>query len=159
MSWTKRQFVTAAFEEVGLAAYVFDLTPEQLQSALRRLDSMMAQWNYKGIRIGYPIPGSPEDSDIDTETAVPDSANDAILTNLALRIAPSYGKTPSIDTKASAKMGYDLLLSLAAMPMEMQMPSTMPLGAGNRSWSIDQPFCTPPVDPLLAGQDSAIDFT
>ena len=40
MGWTKRQFVTQAFEEIGLASYVFDLTPEQLQSALRRLDAM-----------------------------------------------------------------------------------------------------------------------
>mgnify|MGYP003525752305 CR=1 FL=1 len=55
MGWTKRQFVTQAFEEIGLAAYVFDLTPEQLQSALRRLDSMMASWNAKGIRLGYQI--------------------------------------------------------------------------------------------------------
>ena len=48
MGWTKRQFVAQAFEEIGLASYVFDLTPEQLQSALRRLDTMMAAWNALG---------------------------------------------------------------------------------------------------------------
>ena len=56
MGWTKRQFIEQAFEEIGLAAYVFDLTPEQLQSALRRLDAMMAGWNTNGIRIGWPMP-------------------------------------------------------------------------------------------------------
>jgi hypothetical protein len=45
MGWTKRQFITQAFEEIGLAAYVFDLTTEQLQSALRRMDAMVAGWN------------------------------------------------------------------------------------------------------------------
>jgi len=64
MSWTKRQFITQAFEEIGLAAYVFDLTAEQLDSALRRMDSMVAGWNANGVRIGYPLPGSPEDSDL-----------------------------------------------------------------------------------------------
>ena len=55
MSWTKRQFINAALEEIGLASYVFDIQPEELESALRRLDAMMADWNAKGIRIGYPL--------------------------------------------------------------------------------------------------------
>ena len=40
MGWTKRQFVTQAFEEIGLAAYVFDLQPQQLDSALRKLNAV-----------------------------------------------------------------------------------------------------------------------
>jgi hypothetical protein len=48
VGYTKRQFVTSAFEEIGLADYVFDLQPEQLEGALRRLDSMMAEWNAAG---------------------------------------------------------------------------------------------------------------
>jgi hypothetical protein len=87
MGYTKRQFVTSAFEEIGLADYVFDLQPEQLEAALRRLDSMMAEWNAAGIRLGYAMPSSPQDSDLDTETNVPDSAWEAIITNLAIRIA------------------------------------------------------------------------
>jgi hypothetical protein len=67
VSYTKRQFITAAFEEIGLASYVFDLQPQDLQTALRRLDAMMAEWNGKGLRLAYPIPLSPEDSDLDTE--------------------------------------------------------------------------------------------
>lgn len=158
MGWTKRQFVTQAFEEIGLAAYVFDLTPEQLESALRRLDTMLATWNAKGIRLGYPLPSSPQDSSLDEQTGVPDSANEAIYVNLAIRLAPSFGKTPSVDTKATAKATYDGLLSLAAMPMEMQMPSSLPVGAGNKPWNIDQPFVNPPVDPVLAGKDGPLEF-
>lgn len=158
MGWTKRQFVTQAFEEIGLAAYVFDLNPEQLDSALRRLDTMLASWNAKGIRLGYPLPSSPQDSSLDEQTLVPDSANEAIYTNLAIRLAPGFGKTPSVDTKATAKASYDVLLSLAAMPTEMQMPSTLPVGAGNKPWNIDQPFVNRPVDPVLAGRDDPLEF-
>ena len=75
MSWTKRQFITQAFEEIGLAAYVFDLTPDQLDSALRRMDAMVAGWNANGVRINYPLPNNPEDSDIDQPSGVPDFAN------------------------------------------------------------------------------------
>jgi hypothetical protein len=159
MGWTKRQFVTQAFEEIGLAAYVFDLSPEQLQSALRRLDSMMASWNAKGIRLGYPIPSSPDNSSLDEETNVPDSANEAIYTNLSTRIAPGYGKTVSEQTKATAKDAYNTLMSLAAMPPQQQMPGTMPAGAGNKPWRVyDDPFLRAPVDPILAGEDGPIEF-
>ena len=158
MGWTKRQFVLQAFEEIGLASYVYDLTPEQLNSALFKLDAMMGTWNGKGIRIGYPLPTSPNNSTLDTQTNVPDAANEAIYTNLATRIAGGYGKTVSADTKATARAGYEVLMSRAAKPMEMQMPGSMPAGAGNKPWAVDNPFLDPPVDPLLAGQDSAIDF-
>ncbi len=159
MGWTKRQFVTQAFEEVGLAAYVFDLTPAQLQSALNRLDSMMASWNAKGIRLGYPIASNPQNSDLDEETNVPDSANEAIYLNLGIRIAPGFGKTVAPETKAAAKMAYDVLLSRAAVPPEQQFPGTMPSGAGNKPWRVyNDPFFHRPVDPLLAGEDGPIEF-
>ncbi|MFN9801061.1 MAG: packaged DNA stabilization gp4 family protein, partial [Bacteroidota bacterium] len=84
MSYTRRQFVEAAFEEMGMAAYTFDITPQMMESAARRLDAMMATWNARGIRIGFPLPLSPQDTDLDTETGVPDAANEAIIANLAI---------------------------------------------------------------------------
>lgn len=156
MSYTKRQFVTAALEELGLASYVYDLQPEQLESAMRRLDGMMAEWNGKGIRLGYPIPGSPENSALDSETDVPDSANEAVISNLAIRLAPSYGKQVMMQTMVTAKNALNVILSRATMPMEMQMPATMPSGAGNKN--LDRPFMPVPTDPLLAGQDGPIEF-
>lgn len=159
MGWTKRQFVTQAFEEIGLAAYVFDLTPEQLESARRRLDAMMASWNAKGIRLGYPIPSSPQDGNLDAETGVPDAANEAIYLNLGIRLAPSFGKVVSTETKAAAKMAYDTLLSRAALPPQQQLPGSMPSGAGNKPWRVyDDPFLRPPTDPLLAGEDGPFEF-
>jgi len=159
MGYSKRQFVEAAFEEIGLAAYAFDLQPDQLESALRRLDSMMADWNGKGIRLAYPLPGSPEDSDISAESEVPDSANEAIITNLAVKIAPSYGKQLMPETKIAARNAYQTLLSRAVMPQEKQFPGTLPLGQGNKPWRVyDDEFARPPVDHVLAGQDGPIEF-
>jgi hypothetical protein len=159
MSWTKRQFVAAAFDEIGLASYAFDLTPEQLQSALRRLDALVAAWNALGIRLGYPLPSSTQDSDLDEQTNVPDSSIEALYTNLAIKLAPSYGKQVAIETKVTAKESYNTLLSRAALPMLQQLPSTMPSGAGNKPWrTYDNPFLARPVDPVLAGQDGQIEF-
>ena len=159
MGYSKRQFVAAAFEEIGLASYAFDLQPQQFESALRRLDAMMASWNTLGIRLGYPLPSSPQFSDLDAPSEVPDSANEAIITNLAVKIAPGYGKQVMPDTKATAKETYNTLLSRAAAPLEQQLPGTMPSGAGNKPWRVyDDPFLRPPVDPVLAGQDGPIEF-
>jgi len=160
MGWKKRDFVTQAFEEIGYASYIYDAMPEQLESVLLSLDAMMATWNAKGIRVGYPISSSPSGADLDQETNVPDAANEAIYTNLAKRIAPRFGKMLSQETKQAAKEGYDALLIKTAMPMEMQLPNTMPAGAGSRTWRTNNgPFLKTPVDPLLAGQDDDIEFT
>ncbi len=159
MGYSKRQFLTAAFTEIGLASYVFDLQPEDLESAIRRLDSMIADWNGKGIRLGYPLPGSPQDSDLDAESQVPDSANEAIITNLAMRLAPSYGKQVSALTLVTAKNAYNTLLSRATLPYEQQMPGTMPSGAGNKPWRVyDNPFLAPPVNPVLTGPEGPLEF-
>jgi hypothetical protein len=157
MGYSKQQFVTAAFEEIGMASYVFDLAPQDLQSALRRLDAMMAEWNAKGIRLAYPLPGSPQDASLTEPSNVPDSANEAIITNLAMRLSPSFGKIPSPMTLSTAKAGYNTLLSRAAMPGEQQLPGTMPAGAGWKTWRWGRgPFVDAPKDPVAVGGDSKL---
>jgi len=159
MGYSKRQFIQAAFEEIGLASSAFDMQPDQIESALRRLDSMLAEWNGKGIRLGYPLPNSPQYSDIDAQSEVPDSAYEAIITNLAIRIAPSYGREVMQDTRISAKNSYNVLLQRAVMPNPQQFPDTLPVGAGNKPWGIaGNPFMQSPTEGILAGQDGELEF-
>lgn len=155
MSYTKRQLVEAALAEIGLATYAFDLMPEQRELALRRLDSMMAEWNARGLRLGYPVPDNPADSDIDVNSNIPDAAWEAVITNLAIKIAPAYGKQVSIDTKTTARHALNTILGRAAVPPEMKLPA-MPSGAGNKT--IDDPFLSVPGSDLVAGPDATLDF-
>jgi hypothetical protein len=111
---TKRELILSAFSELGLAAYAFDLQPEQLQEALRRLDAMLATWAGKGIRIGYA--GGNGMGEIDTESTIPAWAQDAVTLGLAIRIAPAYGKTPSIDTKANFRDALQIVLGKCVRP-------------------------------------------
>ncbi len=160
MGWTKREFITQAFEELGLAAYVFDLTADQLDSALRRLDAMVGGWSANGVRIGYPLPNSPGASDISVESGVPDYANEAIYVNLAVRLAPAYGKIVSPELKALADMTYNNLVNQTALPtIERQLPNTMPRGAGVKPWrNFNNPFVYSPADSIDAGSDAQIQF-
>jgi hypothetical protein len=155
--WTKRQIIEQAFEEIGLASYVFDITADQLQSALRRLDLMVASWQARNIQIGYPLPASPENSNIDEEIQTSLNNNEALVLNLAVRLAPAYGKSLSPDTKATAKLLYDQLLIEAAMPYEQQFMRTLPLGAGFKR--TDQVFVNvPDLNPLIVENNDQMLF-
>jgi hypothetical protein len=155
--WTKRQIIEQALEEIGLASYIFDITADQLQSALRRLDLMVASWQARNIQIGYPLPASPGNSNIDEQIQTSLNNNEALVLNLAVRLAPAYGKSLSPDTKATAKLLYDQLLIEAAMPYEQQFPSTLPLGAGFKS--TDQIFTNPPdLNPLIVENNDQMLF-
>lgn len=154
MSWTKRQLVVQAFEQIGLASYVFDLPAEQLASSLRQLDAMLAVWNARGLRLGYPLPSTAGGSTLDESSNIPDSAIEAVVSNLALRLAPGVGKTVSPELKIVAKQGYDVLLARAAIPPEIQMPVGTPAGAGNKG----QTALNDPDSNLAAGADSELEF-
>ncbi len=158
MSWTKRQFVMQAFEEIGYASYTYDLQPEQLQAGLRRLEALIATWNGRGIRLGYPLSSNPDDAELDVSSNVPDSANEAIYTNLAIRIAPIVGKEIKKETSMAARSSYMELLSRFTKPQEQQLPNTMPAGAGNKPWRQDNPFLPGPEDQIDAGGDGPIQF-
>lgn len=160
MPRTKRQIVEGAFEEIGLASYDFDLQPQEMESALQRLDAMVATWNGKGIRLGYSLPSEPGNSDQDQDLSVPDAAVEALIYNLAIRLAPGYGKTVSPDTKMIAASAYNQLIAQSVKPVEMQInPDFVPAGAGNKTWRfVDDPFLRKPQETLDAGPDSILDL-
>lgn len=159
MSWTKQELIEQAFSEIGLAPYVFDASAEQYQDALRMMDSMIAMWDGRGIKLRYPMPLTPSDSSLSSITDIPDWANEAVYTNLAIKLAPSYGKIVSASTIVTAKNSYQLVLSRFSMPNEMQLPSTMPSGAGNKPWrTTNDPFLTGPTNNINLGSDSILEF-
>lgn len=147
---TKRELVLGAFEEIGLASYVFDITPDELQAALRRMDQLMATWNSKGIRIGYSMGGG-----LDADCGLSDEAELPVLLNLGIALAPQYGKQISQDTRISARQAYDALLAKAIDMPQMQQSPLTPRGAGyKRRWNI----FNHPIDPIDTGKDGELEF-
>lgn len=159
MSYTKKEIIEEAFTEIGLANYNFDLQSEQMQSALKRLDSMMATWNSKGIRIGYPLVDAPSNSNLNDDTDLRASAIEAVYLNLAVRLAPMLGKQLSMDTKKNANSAYKDLLRETSETIEMDY-NTLPRGAGQKPWRYENSVFLPKKQQKLqAGNDSEIDFT
>lgn len=134
MAWTKQQLVEQAYGELALASFTYDLDADMLESALRSLDTMMAEWAELGISIGYLLPSTPEDSNIGDDSGIPYSAGAAVWTNLALRRAAAHGKQLTPQTIATATSGYSRLLGVAVTPTCGQCSGLPRIGAGNKPW-------------------------
>lgn len=152
--WTKADLIQQAFSEIGLSSYSFNTAPEDFDTALRTLDSMMATWDSRGFRLGYALPSSPAESNVADESGLPDTAHEAVYLNLAIRIAPSFGKMVSPDTRSAAKQAYDAMLATFTFPPE-QASRSMVSGAGNRHrYGSGRTFIPASTDGLNIGPDA-----
>lgn len=150
MSWTKRQFILSAFEEIGIGSYNFDLSPEMMEMGRKRLDAMMATWNAKGMRLAYSIPSGADDGDLDEDSNVPDSANEAVYLNLAIRLAPAFGKQIAPEMKQEAFKAFNVAMAKNMTIQERQGSQTIPAGAGNKWRRFYSPY-------LLKAEDNPSD--
>lgn len=160
MAWTKRVLVNMAFEELAKASYVYDLTADEIQSALLRMDSMMATWEGFGIRVGYAMTLDPLAADPDQDSGLPQIANQAVFMNLAVNMAASIGKNLPQSTIALAKQGFDALQNWCmSNPPQMQYRGNLPIGAGwKRRDACGGPFVSPPQDLLTTGPDGLLEM-
>lgn len=151
--WSKRDVITQAFSEIGKGASDFDLQPEDLQTGLRKLDAMMATWGGAlGVRIGFS--GGDGKGDLGEDTEVPDWSYEALYLNLALRLCPDYGKTPSPITVTNAKAALDAVRGRTVQPATRRISGYA--GAGNSAWGARSlPQEEMPVD---TGPDNTLTF-
>lgn len=133
MPITKRQIVDAAYEELAMAGWVYDLDPAELAFALRRLEMMMARWESSFlVDIGYTTALNPAEAVLTDDSGITAGNMLAVSMNLALEIARSKGKRLNPATIAAAVDGLNQILnSVPVLPRAM--PSDLPLGAGYRS--------------------------
>ena len=159
MSFTKKQFIEAAYRELGVPDYTFDIGADEYQASVFRLDAMIADWKAAGLSISYPLPNAPLDSVITSLTTSPDAANKAIITNLAVELAPGIGKMVLPSTDKAAKKSYNTLLLKTTQDIQMQMPSTMPRGSGNKPWrSQKNNFFRTPTDDVQTGRGGDLEL-
>lgn len=148
---TKQDVVEQAFSEIGLAAYTYEIQPEQFEAMRRELDGMIAEWAELNINVGFNLGG-----DLEEDSGLQRRDETAVWKNLAVRAASSYGKVPSNELKAAAANAYRSLLNRAVQPRPRQLPGGVPMGAGRGT---QQPFSLPPVDdPLPIDEDGELGF-
>jgi hypothetical protein len=145
MAWTKRQLAEAAFREIGIASYNFDIQPQELISAIASMDSMIANW---GLSIRYNMSGNPDTSEPDLDSGLPIYANEAVYTNLGINLCPSYGKNPTRELiLKAAKSLATLQMKVATIP-QRHFDETLPYGQGNKPYVGVAPTFFQPTEQL-----------
>lgn len=125
MSKTKGDLVREALTEIGIAEYEFDISPEEIGQGVSRLNSMMSLWDLRGVKLGFNFTGGPGEA-----SGIPTTAEEAVVTNLSLRLAPTYGRQVPPEVKKAASVSMRSLYNVAARPIEMQFGHNLPVGAG-----------------------------
>lgn len=101
------------------------VTAQEAEDGLASLNDMMNEWNVDGINVGYETL-----NDVNDIMYVDLGAIGAIKANLAVYVAPEYGRLVSASLQARADRGKKALrASINLNPS--QYPETLPVGSGN----------------------------
>jgi hypothetical protein len=141
---TKRLVVNMAYDEVRLSVPEFQVDPGELNTALTKLDILMAEWAVSGIYLGYNAPAIPGDGNLDDEIGIPNAALHATSLYLALRISPAFGKALSAESKIAMALALSNLRGMTLRIPNMRLPRNTPIGQGAQSnlGNFMNPFAT-----------------
>lgn len=149
---TKRELLAQAMEEFGVSDATFDISPEETQKGLTRLNRIAAQWDGQGIRVGFNLGGG-----LDDEAGIPDTAENAFALNLAVQWAGAFGKTVTQDLRIAARAAWNALYTARQVHPEVPYSSRLPLGSGNRLAGRQQQYF-PDTDDIAGLSDGATEF-
>lgn len=147
---TKREIIKAAFEQIGLASYTYDLEVEELVSALKYLDNIALSLDLSGLNFGYNA-----GNDIDAESNIPAGADLFLIMSLANILSASYGKALTPDQKSiltNAQKNVEAWSARNNLRPVANDPR-MPLGAGRKNSYLRQTFQSADYQRLEDGND------
>ncbi len=133
---TASELITAALGQTLTRSADIPLEPDELQDAIFQLNNMMTSWN---LALGYTVVSNPND-----EITTPDFAIDAMVQNLAVRIAPGFGGIVDADLRQNAREAKRDLLKIVVTVGPARYPSTLPRGSGNTRTSTRNRIFYPP---------------
>ena len=126
MAETASTVIRDALQEILVQAAEQPITAAEGQGAMRLLTRMMAAWVSDGVDLSF----TPVDSLNDSITVV-DGALDAIVLNLAVKLAPQYDRPVTQSLYMNAKDAYEAALKIAVAVPDTAFPATLPYGSGN----------------------------
>ena len=123
---TMIEIVEDALEEIGVKTAEISLTSDELQSGIRRVNDMLAEWSDLGLTPGYiEVLNGVDTLNVDR------NAISAIKYNLAIRLSPSYQKPITQALAMLASETKSALETSAVFIGDVAFPDTLPLGSGN----------------------------
>jgi len=137
---TKGKIVEQAFVEIALNGWEYDITPEEKDIALTRLDALMAELASTGVSLGYNAPVAIGSGSLNDAAGVPDGAFMGIATLLAHRLCSSMGKALSRESRETLAQAKRAVYACATtLVPQRRLASGTPVGAGNKPFGLS-PF-------------------
>lgn len=129
-TFDKIDAIVDAYSQLRISGLTVEPTPEALETALDRLESMAAEWFERNICCGYQFEDEP---DPNTPTGVRRGFKQAFATNLAVRLVPDFNKQVPATLFAQATQSLSNLSAVSAADRikQVQYPSRMSRGSGN----------------------------
>jgi len=127
MAITNIQLIDDALREINVISEVDSASSDQGAIALRRLNQMMEMWREDGIDLGY----YPQ-ADTTATCPIPDWAELAVTTGLAVNVAPRFGASASAELIGVGSSAYNTMLrkSLSEKLDNTDM-THLPIGQGH----------------------------
>lgn len=125
---TAQQITNRAFSLIGVKRAGLDPSTDDTDDAIVVMNAIFEEMQASGITFGAHQAISAAD-----ETHVPGWAQEYVSHLVGLRLSPDYDATPGAAFAASLKMSKNAVLKKTIHLGDTLLPSTMPLGAGNRS--------------------------
>ena len=164
MDQLKVDRIVDAYSRLRISGLTVIPNPSDLELALKRLESMMAQYASRGIEVGYNFEESP---DPNSDLNVPIEFWDMISTNLATKLVPDFNKeaAPALFSEASQTLSQASGICARNRLNQVTYPARQPVGSGNRVYARWQRFYSdigsvPPNEPstLFIMQGETNDF-
>ena len=126
---TKGDIVRQAYAHLRISGLTSKATPEDTQLGLQTLEAMLLAWTNKGLNLSWKKSEDFVDPDPQKDSGISDANYEAIYVNLAVKLAPAFGKAPTqLNTYAN-----ELYAGLFDVVLPTQQNNEyMPLGSGNR---------------------------
>ncbi len=128
---TKGELVKGMFSKLRISGITLIPSPEMDSEALNVMEDMLAELQERDMCMGYLFEDIPDPA---SEVGIKRGFENMIKTNLAMRMAGIYGKTPSgtLAFDASQSMSNCQGRLLVDSTRQVEYPSRMPIGSGNQ---------------------------
>jgi P22 tail accessory factor len=128
---TTVDIVGSALRKAGVLDSSEPVQPADFDQAVSALNRMMMRWEAKGINTGWSPVALPSDI-----IPAPIEAEDAIIYNLALVLAPEYGAQIGADVASVAQGALVDLKNSIYVTSSMHLNTDMPNSNRSRRWNM-----------------------
>lgn len=128
MTETASSVLTDALMEINVRASESPIEADEAQSAIRYMNRFMDRLALEGCNLGYT-----EVADLADEITIPSGAIDGLIANLALSLAPQFGRPATPELALRAREGKKAMFIAGVTITPSKYPSILPIGIANEA--------------------------